>query len=151
MELPRHLWRFCTPGARNKLAERFGLPNEPGMQDWEYEVGTSERADEFLATYESRELSDDERFSLMEMIVQSLDHPIETEERSPRWLHALDLIEKNIELHIYSVCYWACLDCGENELDLAFYAAPDMRIILNRHAEQFGYPFPESEDEDSTS
>ena len=149
MEIPRRLWRFCTADARDKLAARFSLPNEPGMQDWQYEIATPELADEFLAAYQSGELGHDERFTLMEMILQSLGGWQEVELRTPRWLQALDLIERNIELHIYTVCYWACLDLGEDELDLAFYAAPDMRAILNRHADRFGYPFPESEDEDS--
>lgn len=143
MTIPRRLWRFPTAEARNKLAERFGLPNEPGMQDWQYEVSDPERVGEFLAAYESGELSDDERFTLMETIIQSLNGWQEVELRSPQWTHTLDLIEKNIELHIYTVCYWACLELSQDELDLAFYAAPDMRAILSRHGEQFGFPFPE--------
>ncbi len=85
----------------------------------------------------------------METILQSLNHESEVEDRSARWLHTLQLIENNIELHIYTVCYWACLNLGEDELDLAFCAAPDMRAMLHRHSDHFGYPFPEVADEDS--
>ena len=151
MEIPRRLWRFCTSGAQNKLAARFGLQNDPGMQDWEYEIADFQRLNEFLAAYESGKLSDDERFTLMEMMLESFRGSGEVEERSPRWLHALALIERNIELHVYTVCYWACLGHSEEELELAFEAAPDMRAMLNRHADQFGFPFPESEDAESAS
>ncbi|BCM90188.1 hypothetical protein IAD21_02039 [Abditibacteriota bacterium] len=116
---------------------------------WEYEVADPDRVDEFFAAYESGGLSDDERFSLMETILESIRVLGEVEGRSPRWLHILELIENNIELHIYTVCYWACLGHSEEELELAFEPAPDMRAMLNRHSEQFGYPFPESVDEDT--
>ena len=43
------------------------------MQDWEWEVASPERIDEFLAAYEGGELTDDERFTLMETLLQSFE------------------------------------------------------------------------------
>ncbi|MCP5384447.1 MAG: hypothetical protein H6913_07510 [Altererythrobacter sp.] len=43
------------------------------MQDWEFEVADANRIDEFLSAYQSQELTDDERFTLMEMIIQSFE------------------------------------------------------------------------------
>ena len=136
MEIPQSLWRFSKKEAIDNLAARFGLPNEPGMQDWQWEVADNDRIDEFLAAYKSGELSDDERHTLMETIIQSFGWN-EIEQPSLRWQETLNLIEHNIELHIYTVCYWACLDC---ELEDAFEAAPSMRAILNRHRARFDFP-----------
>ena len=148
MNIPRRLWRFHTKEARDKLAARFGLPNEAGMQDWHWQVADPERVDEFLAAYRSGELSEDERFTLMDTIIHSSQGWTDTETELRQWNDILALLEENIELHIYTLCYWACLETSEDELEeLAFEAAPDMRAILNRHSERFGYPFTDGEDE----
>jgi hypothetical protein len=70
MTVPEHLWRFPTEQAIASLAARFDLPNESYMQDWEWEVADPERIDEYITVYNSGELNDDERFTLMETIVQ---------------------------------------------------------------------------------
>lgn len=140
MNIPERLWRFPTGAAREKLATRFGLPDEPEMQDWQWEVADNERIDEFLAVYKSGILSDDERYTLMETILESFRGLEEIEQPSLRWQETLDLIENNIELHIYTVCYWACLDLEKDELDLAWECAPQMRAMLNRHRARFDFP-----------
>jgi hypothetical protein len=69
--IPEHLWRSPTRAAINALALRFDLPNTQGMQDWEHEVADADRIHEFIAAYQSGQLDDDERFTLMELIIQS--------------------------------------------------------------------------------
>ena len=71
MSVPEHLWRFPTRTAIASLATRFGLPNTLEMQDWEWEVADYERIDEFLDTYETEDVTEDELFVLMEMLLQS--------------------------------------------------------------------------------
>jgi hypothetical protein len=63
MDVPERYWRWPTREASDSLAERFGLPNHPGMQDWEYEVADANRLHEFLPALEGSDLTDDERFS----------------------------------------------------------------------------------------
>ena len=137
MEIPQRLWRFATSNARDTLATRFGLRNEPGMQDWEWEVADPSRVEEFLAAYESGELSDDERCLLIEPIIQPV-----FDVESLHWKKTQFLLEANIELHIHTVCYWACLNTLEEEdgLELAWNCAPAMRAILNRHRVRFDFP-----------
>ncbi len=57
--------------AINALAKRFDLPNEPSMQDWEYEVADAQRINEFLIAYTEKTTSEDEKFVLMEMLIES--------------------------------------------------------------------------------
>lgn len=73
MTVPEHLWRFPTREAIASLAIRFDVPNEPHMQDWEWEVADPARIDEYLNAYHVGELTDDERFTLMETLIQAFD------------------------------------------------------------------------------
>jgi hypothetical protein len=104
MREPEHRWP--TAAAIEKLAQRFDLPTGPHMQDWEWEVADPNRIDEFLAAYKSAELDDDERFTLMEMLIQSFEDLEEDLETHPRWTELLDLLEENTELHASTIWYW---------------------------------------------
>ena len=73
------------------------------MQDWEYVAPRAEQLDEYLAAYTSGELSEDERFTLMEMIFECL----RGDEEAPQRDVALRLIEENVGLHIKTIWYWA--------------------------------------------
>ena len=138
MEPPNHIWRCPTGEARDKLAERFGFLNEPWMQDWEYQVADHKRIDEFLKAYEFAGLSDDEKFTLMETIIESFrDLASEGEDISadPRWQRALAILSGNIPLHASTIWYWSCLD-AENE-DEMFCTSPFIRQIFEANRAYF--------------
>jgi len=98
------------------------------MQDWEWEVADPKRINEFIEAYRSGELSEDERFTLMETIIQSFTELEEPISESSEWNNVIGMIKTNLDLHIYSVWYWA--DAGnDNENDL-WSVTPDMRKIL---------------------
>lgn len=80
----------------------------------------------------------DERGALMETILQSFKGSGEIETASPRWKETVGLIEHNIELHIYTICYWSCLNM-EDSKD-GWECAPAMRALLNRHRARFDFP-----------
>lgn len=135
MELPEHLQRYPTRAAIKSLAERFDFPNHPGMQDWEYEVADPARIDEFIAAYESGELDEDERFTLMETLLESFEEQETELEDDKRWHTVLGLIETHIDLHISTVWYWS--DLENDDLELCFRITPFMRAILERHKHRF--------------
>lgn len=128
MNFPEPPARYPTAEAMASLAKRFDLPNHSNMQDWEYEVADSERIDEFVAAYLSGELDDDERFTLMETILQSFEE-LETRESDPRWHSLLETIASNLDLHISTVYYWARLDADNPEE--MFRISPSMRTQLH--------------------
>jgi hypothetical protein len=108
------------------------------MQDWEWEVSDHTRIGEFLAVYESEGISDDERFSLMEMIIQSYeDLALLGGDLSSdaRWQHVLALLERRIPLHAHSVWYWSC--SGKECEDDLFCVSPFIHQILAAHWEHF--------------
>src|SRR5262245_26865033 len=65
--------RYPTRAGRVALAARLNLTIDPYSQDWEYEVAKPEWFPEWLAVYRDDSLSDDERFSLMEMLIQCVE------------------------------------------------------------------------------
>jgi hypothetical protein len=138
MCIPEHLLRHPTRAAVDALAARFGLPNHPDKRDWEWEVADPARLDEFISAYQSAELDDDERFTLMETIIQSFDDLGSRCELDPRWQRILDILDRNIELHACSVWYWSALD-GKNR-DEQFCVTPSMRGILARHRTRLEAP-----------
>lgn len=77
--------RFVTPAAIEALALRFGLPASPSMQDWSWEMADPTRLDDFLAFYEEGDLTDDQRFVLMEMILQSFEDRAADPATDARW------------------------------------------------------------------
>ncbi|MFZ6655682.1 hypothetical protein [Undibacterium sp. TJN19] len=138
-----YLCRFSTRAAINALAIRFNLPETRNMQDWEYEVADANRIDEFLAVYDSGELSEDEKFTLMAMLLQSFCDVINDDERllsSENWKHFLSFLEQDIQIHIYLVWYWSSVDKPETDIenpDYMFSISPFIRPILLRHQGKF--------------
>jgi hypothetical protein len=138
MSVPEHLRRHPTRAAIDALAARFDLPNHPGMQDWEWEVADHTRLDEFIGAYQSGDLDDDERFTLMEIIIQSFEDLGARSEHDPRWQCILDILDRNVELHACSVWYWSALD-GESREE-QFSVTPSMRSVLARHRARLETP-----------
>ena len=102
------------------------------MQDWKWQIADTNRIDEYLRLYHSNSLTDDERFTLMETIIQAFaDLPAELS-TDPRWEAVLETLNRNIRLHAHSVWYWAFL---ENEsLDDCWTVTPFMRKLVDKHS-----------------
>ncbi|MEM9542606.1 MAG: hypothetical protein AAGA60_24325 [Cyanobacteria bacterium P01_E01_bin.42] len=138
MNIPKHLWRYPTGEAIDSLAIRFNLRNTGHMQDWEYEVADAKRIDEFVAAYENEPLSEDEKFTLMEIIIQSFEDlsAFEKLDNNPLWMKILQAVECNINLHIHTVWYWADPENESDENDL-WVVTPFFRKILAKYREHF--------------
>ncbi len=112
-ELPDHLRRYPTKAGREALAGRLGLIIDPYSQDWEWEVAQVEHFPTWLALYKDAALTDDERFSLMEMLVQCVDgmcpaySPPEQVEQRPEWQEVADLLRARPHLHASTIAYWS--------------------------------------------
>ena len=76
-------------------------------------------------------LNDDERFTLMETIIQAFEDLPDSLDADCRWTEVLQLLDSNIDLHAYSVWYWSDL---EDELgDESWRVTPFLRKIVQRH------------------
>jgi hypothetical protein len=105
------------------------------MQDWEWEVADPKRINEFLSAYESDLVTDDERFVLMETLIQSFEESGRSLPDDLRWCQVLELLDKNIALHIYSVWYWS--DLENDNADDAWRVTPFLRKVLELHKHRF--------------
>lgn len=138
-----HCWRCPTRAAIDALALRFNLRNTRDMQDWEYEVADAKRINEFLAAYESGELNDDERFTLMETLLESCCEAEMYDKAflsSDVWKKILALLEQNIALHIYTVWYWSDTEQAEEDTSDSVVITPCIRTILLRQQQRFALP-----------
>jgi hypothetical protein len=102
------------------------------MQDWEYEVADKERFDEFLEWYSTGAANDDERFSLMEILIQCVE---DMDADANAWSRIKPILVANRELHIDTVRYWAALAEDNLEMeaenpDHCFQVSGRMRQLL---------------------
>jgi hypothetical protein len=110
------------------LANRLQLPYDPSMQDWEWEVADPSRFEEFLEVYSSGDLTDDERFTLMEMLIECVEEMgLPMIGSSPQWQTIASRLLARPELHVSSVRYWSCLD--DRDLEDCFRVSGPMRAI----------------------
>ena len=135
MSIPEPPVRYPTAAAIDSLARRFGFPNHPGMQDWPWEVADAERLDEFLAAYENGGLDDDERFTLMEILLQSFEDLGQSSGFDARWDRTLEILDRNIDLHACSVWYWSSLE-NDNPED-QWRVTPFLRRLVEKHRGRF--------------
>ena len=111
--VPEHLKRYPTKAGREALASRLGLSIDPYSQDWEWEIADADRFPEFLDAYRGDELSDDEQFSLMEILVQCVEDkcgwemPADQVEELPEWRTVSALLRANPRLHASTIHYWS--------------------------------------------
>jgi hypothetical protein len=125
--------RYPTNAGREALAARFGLAIDPYPQDWEWEVASPKHFPAWLALYEEAALTDDERFSLMEMLVQCVDEmcpaysPSEQVEQRPEWQAVAALLRARPRLHASTIAYWSVFG-GEGPEEQFAVSAPMRRV-----------------------
>jgi hypothetical protein len=142
IEHPSSYIRHPTRAAIESLAARFGLPNSPEMQDWEYEVADPSRIDEFLSTLEGEALSEDERYTLAIIVMESFNDLASAQpdiEGSESWRRFVEYIGKNRQLDVATIQYYAMEDTPlEDAFDITPAVRPlwaRMKAILNRMEE----------------
>lgn len=132
-EVPEPLRRYPTNEGRRDLAARLGLTVDPRAQDWEWQVADHEAFETLLVLYRSEQLSDDERFSLMEMLIQCVEEmiwerrPPSGVEEMPQWQAVNALLRANPRLHVSSIAYWSGF--GHDNPDVSFRVSASMRLV----------------------
>jgi hypothetical protein len=129
MAVPERYWRFPTRAAIDSLSARFGFQNESWMQDWEYQVADASRLEEFLVALEGDELTDDERFTLSQTVMQCFDDlAAEGQDvaATNAWQRFVRLLRSRPDLHPYTLCYWSALD---SSLEDGFYVSGLVRPL----------------------
>jgi hypothetical protein len=131
--VPEHLERHPTKAGREALAARLGLTIGPYSQDWEWEVAEPEHFQEWLSVYRNAALTDEERFSLMEMLIQCVDDmasacgPSEQVAHLPEWRVVAALLRERPRLHASTIAYWSVFASDNPEEQ--FYVSIPMRQV----------------------
>lgn len=131
--LPDRFVRYPTGRGRADLAARLGLSIDRFSQDWEWEVAEPGQFATWLAVYRHGDLSDDERFSLMEMLVQCVEEMVRDNgppgrlEEFPAWRAVADLLRARPQLHASTVAYWSVF--GQDDPDGQFRVSSPMRRV----------------------
>jgi hypothetical protein len=128
--IPEHLIRYPTRAGRKALAARLCLHIDPFDQDWEWGIADASCFQDWIAVYRDESLSDDERFSLMEILIQCVEDMLsgdKSAEQLPEWQAVAALLLANGQLHASTICYWSV--CENDDPDELFRVSVPMRRI----------------------
>ncbi|GAA3762980.1 hypothetical protein [Flavobacterium ginsengiterrae] len=102
-------FRCGTREAINKLATELNMPFDEWMQDWPYEVANSEEIEKYISHYR-KVTDDDEKFVLMQAIIQAAEDQKQQEQFLKYWLIVQELLKQDFQIHEYTIYYWSCFD-----------------------------------------
>ncbi|MEM8672222.1 MAG: hypothetical protein AAGG48_32205, partial [Planctomycetota bacterium] len=122
--------RFPTTAAIERLDSIFGFSPDAYSQDWDVELADGSRLTEFVSAYCSVALDDDERFTLMTLIVASAHDALEFHDMGEaEWRTVHDLLVADFSLHASTIYYWCCVDA--TCMDECFTLSPLIRVVWN--------------------
>ena len=103
--------RFATRAAHDRLDGLFAFPHDPYRQDWEIELSDGSRLEEFFIAYESQELTEDERFALMALVVASAHDALDFHNLTDgQWQIVHELLVRDSHIHTFTHrLYTTCL------------------------------------------
>ena len=108
--------RHPTRKAINKFNALLGLNEEPHMQDWEIECSDPNRLTEFIEAYKHNTESDDERYTLMALILGSFEeYHCMTPPNSTFWPIIKELLSKHRVVHQDLIDYYSCPESSNEE------------------------------------
>jgi hypothetical protein len=115
----------------------LGLREDPQMQDWEIECADPDRLHEFIDCYDQNAKSDDEKFTLIALILGSYEEyhsihgPIDSE-----WALIKARLDADLTIHFDHVDYYSCMESDDPEE--WFPITPQMRELHQKAAAQQG-------------
>ncbi len=114
--------RYETAQAVRRLTEMLNLP-ETG-QDFDLEAADPDRIQDFCDVYESADLTAEEKFALMMLIISSYNDHLACEGADQSYERIERLLQQDYALHFHTVEYWASLDADESEEEQYFRDYP---------------------------
>ncbi|MCR9141059.1 MAG: hypothetical protein NXI24_02220 [bacterium] len=106
--------RHPTRAAIDRFNSEFRLTEDPHMQDWEIECANPERVEEFTRYYVENNLDDDEKFTLMALILGSFEEYCES--ASPAeglWRRIKNLLIQDHEIQKTHIVYYQCRESND--------------------------------------
>ncbi len=122
---PRH----PTRAAIDQLNRLLDLPYGGWEQDWEIELADPKRVNEFCKLYDTGELDTETKFTLMLLIVASLDDLLREEsvDSATAVQRVEQLLRRDFILNLHTVEYWCQLE--ETDAENVFAVTPLLRRV----------------------
>lgn len=123
--------RYVTGEAVSGLVSKLALPAPDAFsQDWEHEIDCTGRIHELIEAYDQRpDLSDDERFALMKVILSSCDELLSRMEAAEdHWTKIEGILRSNWSLHECTIHYWCVWENAQTED--CFAVTPRLRALV---------------------
>lgn len=104
MEKPQS--RYVTKKAIEGLSNELDFDKSIDSQDWEWVIGNENDIEKYINRY-NKEVDEDKKFALMEIIIQA------TEDQETDFLFQkysdiiLKLLNDNFKIHEHSIYYWS--------------------------------------------
>ena len=122
---------FRCGGNWQDLADLFGYEIGQHDQDWTYTIAESDRIDEYIQAYDTKITNEDTKFSLMEMIIQSLTEQGNEKLMNKKWQQVEPILNNDFDLHRYTIYYWCCWE--NDDVNDCWQVTPLMREFwINR-------------------
>ena len=120
--------RYSTSTSEKKLSERLGINWYHNIQDWDLITSDYGRISDFLKIYQTELKDDDDKFTLMQLIISSFDDGISNanSKELKNWKVCKTILLKECYLHYSTIKYWSLLD---TEIEDTFSITPLMREI----------------------
>ena len=122
---------MVTKEAIEKLLKDLNLPKpDEFSQDWQYEVANWRRVEEFIKYYLENKLNKNEKFTLMSIILESVNDSIQEGDLNYKtWEQIEKILIFDTDINAKIVEYWACED---DEIEDCFYITPLIRKIKEK-------------------
>lgn len=115
MKIEEPAYRFSKNW--DKVANLFSYTIHPDDQDWTYTIAEPHMIDNYIAAYDIEITDEESKFTLMEIIIQSLNDQGSSKQIKKKWPSVKRLLDKDFALHQYTVYYWCSWDVeDENNL-----------------------------------
>ncbi|MBP8034386.1 MAG: hypothetical protein KAZ71_07290 [Bacteroidia bacterium] len=121
-------FRCGTRKSIDELSKELNIPYDTSMQDWSYTEGKPEDIEKYIAHYNST-TDDDNKFVLMELIIQATDDQTEKPSFHKYWDIVKNILQKDFTIHEYTVYYWSCFDT--QNIDDCWRISENMRELWN--------------------
>jgi len=122
--------RYVTKESIDGLVSKLGLPQPgPHSQDWEFEIADADRVTEWIDEYLQRDaLTDDERFTLMIIILESYDDALRAGVAKARdWDKIAGALKRDHLLHRSTLEYWSLPE--EEDISNVFHVTSLIRSL----------------------
>jgi len=115
------------------LISLLNLDDSWNEQDWELIVSDEERVEEFIQFYSTMPLNDDDRMSLMLIILDSYNYRVwQVGFDNNIWAAISNLIRLDLLFFKEQIIYWSCMDYSDDIMDDAWAIAPNMRVLMRQ-------------------